>query len=794
MLSTPFLMKSKKDPSERGRMESSEEEDVPKMLSKEPSTPPTGEPEVNDALRPFRFHGLDLAERGGHAVADCPFCGRDGKFSVEVATGLWRCFVCNAGADSGQAIKGGNPLTFIRLLWDRSDASTNGEGDLLAGDRGYLDRASLTAWGICRSISTRDWLVPGYSADGRLDQLYRRIKMKDKDGRWSWKLLPTSGLWPEGKVHAIHGAFPMNREAEWVYLCEGPWDGVALWEMLGQARRGEGNGLEFIGNPASSLLASSNVLAVPGCLTFRDDWLPLFSGKHVVLCYDSDHPREHPPGSGNKTMAGHDAMRRVAGILAAAVKPPASVRFIRWGSAGFDPTKKSGWDVRDELNQGATVAERVALLDGLVKRMVPIPDGWVTGEALRPKSHGHTIEPLRCSEWPKVEAAWMGAMRWRDDLRGMLLAMLSVVASTSQTGNQLFLQVIGDAGSGKSEMCDALLVSRRCHALEHLTGFHSGWKGENGEDCSLISRINHKTLITPEGDVLMSSPLFDEIMSQQRRIFDGKSGATFKNTNEDKRWTGLRTPWIIAGTPALLDMDQSRLGDRFMRYVIAPPSDKEKRAILMHVMESAERSVKQLSNGDDSSTVEGKMLLAYRLTGGYVDWLRDNAPRLLDEATCEPEHKMRCIELGEFTADMRARPNPDAKKLETHDSKELPTRIAHQYLRMAYCWTVAMGKTSVDDEVMRWVRKMAIDTSRGKSLDLVKTLAAKNPRNGKTYQQDGLTSSVLSSWLGMGEERMLGYLKFLRNVKVVQNVKVPGSKDLWKLTERVVELYDTINS
>src|SRR5437879_1902350 len=131
-------------------------------------------------LRPFLFHGLDLATKGSHAVGDCPFCGKEGKFSVEVETGKWRCFICNIGAENGKVIQGGNVFTFLRLLWDRSDAATNGATTELAKNRGLLDPSTLTRWGVCQSIIDRAWLVPGYAPDGKLCQLCRYAKSNGK--------------------------------------------------------------------------------------------------------------------------------------------------------------------------------------------------------------------------------------------------------------------------------------------------------------------------------------------------------------------------------------------------------------------------------------------------------------------------------------------------------------------------------------------------------------------------------------------------------------------------------------
>jgi hypothetical protein len=284
-----------------------------------------------DRLRPYTFHGIHLAPAGTQAIGDCPFCGRDGKFTVETSTGLWRCFVCNAGTASG----GGNSLTFIRLLYQTSTC-TQGFLESVAADRKLLYPDTVAAWGIVPGHDGA-WLVPGYGTDGKLDQLYRRTRIQD-GGEWVWQLLPTPGLWPEGKVHALHlpiGDFDPSRSM--VVVCEGPWDGMALWEVW--PRDG-----------------TTNIIAVPGCNVWQEKWTYMCQGKFVTLMYDSDHPRKNLSKSYSgvnrianiMSRAGYDGMKRVAGRLSGAA---ASVRIIRWGPDGFDPNRPSGWDVRDHLCQ-----------------------------------------------------------------------------------------------------------------------------------------------------------------------------------------------------------------------------------------------------------------------------------------------------------------------------------------------------------------------------------------------------------------------------------------------------------
>lgn len=340
--------------------------------------------------------------------------------------------------------------------------------------------------------------------------------------------------------------------------------------------------------------------------------------------------------------------------------------------------------------------------------------------------------------------------------------------------------------SGKTRFCEGLLVSKSCYPLEHLTGFHSGWKGgsENGQDFSLLSRINRKTLITPEGDVLVSSPQFQQIMSQQRRIFDGTSGADYKNMSEQQRHTGLRTPWIIAGTPALLDADQSRLGDRFLKVYVDAPDDEEKKHILRMVGRSALQAVRLKSEQDNAEKqMSPEMAYAYQLTGGYVDWLKMNTD-LLSTIDMSDDHLDRCAVLADFTASMRA-----SQPKENHPTVELPTRLNHQMVRLACCNAVVLNKSEVDSEVMRRIRKVAVDTSRGPNLDIVRVLAK---------CQYGAEIRVLVNGIHITEDRCRSMMRFLTHIGVVTRytgplpggVKATGPR--WMLTGKMKALYNEV--
>lgn len=771
-----------------------------------PTTPTNGS--LPNQLRPYTHHGVELAVRSSHGVGDCPFCGKDNKFSVDITTGLWRCFVCGSGTSAG----GGNALVFLRLLHERSLArtfgiqdasagrdggigrppypardrvSTNGVGPnsaippfvaTVAADRRLLDPATISGWGVCQSAIDNTWLIPGYGPDGKLDQLYRRTWVEGK-----YLLLPTPGVWPEGKVHALHlpvGDFDRARSI--INVCEGPWDGMAMWETVGSR-------------------PDCNIIAVPGCNVWRDEWTEMCRGKHVVLWYDSDHPLEEALRQGRTVRPGFDGMCRVAKRLSGVA---ASVKFIRWGSEGYDPDKPTGWDLRDHLGQADDLAGRKALLSELLGKIEDAPRDWFSSSQVLITSgssqQAETLESMACQAWLECENAWTKAIRWRQDLSDALAVTLAACASTKQGGNQLFMDFVGSPGVAKTTILRGALVSHHCVHVENITKIMSGYKkpGEDSVDCSFLARSNNKTWITCEFDVVLSSPHYHDLMGKMRRIFDGETSATYGNSDEDRLYRALRTPWLRAGTWKMMHQDQSQLGDRFLRFIINDPAEKEKRDIIRSAIRSERSAILETSNGTTGSILDPETRLAYGLTGGYIDWLRANIEEKLPTIAMSPQAEDECIDLAELSADLRARPITDKRRgtnsedASSFSFKELPARLARQNVRLALCLAVVQNKTSVDNEVMRIVSKVALDTSYGHSLDIVKWLSSANPKSPERSYHDcgGFTENALSLWTKMSQERMLAYLQFLEGVDVVKHVTVHG-RTQWILTDRMYDLY-----
>ena len=296
--------------------------------------------ETPEKVRPYTFHGVDLGmPKNNECSGQCPFCDRDGKFSVNTVTGKWKCWVCGEGTEKG----GGNVYTFLRKFHAMClEATKTEEYRTLADDRGYLAVETLVEWGVVKSTTTGNWLIPGYNPQRSMVTLYQWFT--EANGSRNLKPTPTLG-------HHIHGMNFWDQNKPIAYICEGPWDAIALWEILTRVKNGD-HGMVQTASRESSLYSQANVIAVPGCNVMFEQWLHLFEGKVVNLLYDSDHQRKHPKTGTIITGAGWSAMEMVTKKFVESTHAPQELNCIRWnGDAGYDPKLKSGYDIRDLLTK-----------------------------------------------------------------------------------------------------------------------------------------------------------------------------------------------------------------------------------------------------------------------------------------------------------------------------------------------------------------------------------------------------------------------------------------------------------
>jgi len=297
------------------------------MPFKPSSKPGTNNSPVLEGLRVYKFHGIEFSINGKEAIGDCPFCGKEQKFSVNTETSQYQCW-------AGSCKVSGNSTSFLKSYWEHCrDETTNTEYDRLAEESGFLQPHAARAFGVVMSTLKNQWLIPGWNKDARLTGLYRYGRLKDNKDRWFSKLLVCPGT-----GHHLFNLQNYDTTKPIVDLCEGWRDGIAWYESLTLGTRA---GKPFIND--------RSVLAVPGTNSFKPEWSKFFAGKTVNILFDNDHPVTNK----DKTLegAGLQGVKKVASILSSAPTPPETINFVAWnGSADqYSLDLPDSTDVRDYL-------------------------------------------------------------------------------------------------------------------------------------------------------------------------------------------------------------------------------------------------------------------------------------------------------------------------------------------------------------------------------------------------------------------------------------------------------------
>lgn len=430
-------------------------------------------------------------------------------------------------------------------------------------------------------------------------------------------------------------------------------------------------------------------------------------------------------------------------------------------------------------SKNSSVNSRVSNLKSLLKRIKEVPEEWVDSE-LNPAP---SVEPVYCDNYEELKVAWKKAMQWTPELNGAFAVMLASIISTNSLGDQLWVKIIGPASCGKSTLCEALSTNKEyVIAKSTIRGFHSGF-GDGKEDHSLISKLGGKTLIVKDGDTLMQAPNLSQILSEARDIFDTVSRTSYRNKSS-RSYEGVRMTFILAGTQSLREIDQSQLGARFLDYVIMEGIDREQEyRVLLSVAKKAEKSLSYHASSEPSKMQEPEMTRVMELTGGYVEYVRSNSISLLNQVNMSDSVMNRCLEFGLFIAHMRARPKPGQ---EDEAEREFASRLTIQLVRLAKCLAAVLNKNSVDKEVVFLIKKVAFDTSRGKTLDIVDYLY-------KYLKGSEVKSIALVT--GITDQNARYLLRFMKKIDIVERVPKLESKSRtkWRLTDSIRKLYKKVN-
>jgi len=719
-----------------------------------------------EGLRPFIFHGLnvDYQPGGDQGVADCISCGKPAHLYINAGTGAWNCHRCS---DSG------NIYTFFRMLHKESmEAYANGKeettAELLSAAKG-ISIDTLWEWGIVPSVLTGDLIIPSYNMDNRLATLYRVFLEGDK---WKPLVAPTTKRHPFG--------WNLIGDQKTLFICEGPWDAMALYEAFQENYRQPDGTIEPC-NQRRNLLHEYAVIGLPGVSHWHDE---MFSSlpENVVFAFDNDHPERR----GKKIVQpAWDGIQRIV-KMAAKVETPPNLAALAWGKDYHDEEISSGYDISDLLTEQGSIAGLQFLFNRI--RKLKIPSKPVRSPKKKQAEEVPELQPLPRTTFKELCVDYENCLHFPDRLRHALAVMLSTVVSVSLEGIQIWLRIIGPPGSGKSTLAEALSADREnIFPISHFTGLHSGYlepgASPEDEDNSLIVKMHKKATIVKDGDTLLSNPQRNSILSEFRDVFDGTSRAHYRNkvTHE---YEDIRTSLIVCGTDELRTLNRSSLGERFLDCDILGEHTGES-----YVDRAIQNTYRQVARGflteevpeGEEPTESVDMETLKRATMGYIHSLKENLPKTaIPKISVANSKRLKALSSLVSLARTRVRRTKDDPTFRPR--AELPTRLSSQLKKLAICLAYVLNKKQVDKSVMTIIRNVALDTSEGYQMEIIHQLYENKTR--------GMGSGEMAENLRLSKTLISDYLDDMERIGIVQKRRLSNGhgrgRDIfqWKLSQK----------
>lgn len=430
----------------------------------------------------------------------------------------------------------------------------------------------------------------------------------------------------------------------------------------------------------------------------------------------------------------------------------------------------------------------------LIQWITPLPEKLLS-ELKSGRSGGsdssQSVDLLECSEWIDLQNHWKKALHWTDGLDETLSVMLSCIVSTMTKGDQLWVRVIGPPGCGKSTLSEAVSINRDyVFPKDTFTGLSSGFQvdDEGKQNLSMVEKLYGKTLIINDGDSLLQLPNLPQVLSQLRAFYSGNLRTQFKN-KMSKDHEGYRTTIILCGTSTLKKLDTSELGERFLDCVVMQSLDNE---LEMKILESiAGKSllgeIDEEKKEDDRNHNSSEMTQAIQMTGGYINFLRENMESYVRqvEENLKPEDIALCYQLGQFVSYMRARPSTYQ---DDYAEKEFGSRLTAQFKKLMVCLAVTLRESSITDEVVQRTMKVAMDTARGSVFDIIDCL---------NDHPDGIEYSAVAIYTDRNKQSVIKILKFLKKLDAVESFKKKqkgqtSARTEYRLSSLMAELFNSV--
>lgn len=638
----------------------------------------------------------------------CPFCAKENKMYVSIESKAWDCKVCG---------RSGGFQSFLNQMAEHCALQFRGKIAIdLSKNRG-ISLSALKHFKVGYNEITSQYVVPVYKLDGKeiFDLRYYRNK----------KLWST----PSCKVALFNWQEIANCKGT-VWLCEGEWDGMAMFDALSQL----------------SIDHNDIAVAVPGANTFKAEWSEILRGKVVRVLYDNDK-------------AGIDGAIKVYKNLSECKDK----KFIHW-----EENRKEGFDIRDLWNEIKNPSE---FLQSIVDLMRDEPKGINDSEKSSSSSSSERRETgtnytgvgVDCKE---IYKAYRNHLHLPDS--DLLDIIFGTIIANRLSGDPIWLFLVAPSGMTKSELLQSISSFSEVEAISTLTS-HSLVSGANvgGTDPSLIPRLNNRVLCVKDFTTIFSMNIQakEEIFGILRDAYDGEITKIFGH--------GVRRHYvskfgIIAGvTPAIeayLD-GESALGERFMRYTLELP-------------ETLESQLDYLRKATENVTLENEMRSQLRLiANACLDFNFD--PNVeIDKKIHE-----KILHLAVCTSIMRGTILRDkfTKEITHRPFIEMGTRLSKQFTKILKGICMFKRLIKATNRELLTVKRIARGTVPSKIENIIREMY--NAGIEKSY-----STEQLCSFVKLPRQTCDRIAENMALLNILIKTKISPMKTEWKLSPLFVEL------
>lgn len=625
--------------------------------------------------------------------------------------------------------KHGNVLTFMREYYALCLEHTTIEDLMLAVENRKLPLQAIQGFIAYNPLSDK-YLIPTKDLEGNICNVT------------SWHPNYKTPLKMPNVPVSLIGLEKLKGNDKTIYLCEGEWDVIALTWFFKATQR-----------------IDAVVIGVPGANTFKDVWIPYFNKREAYVIFDNDK-------------AGYDGQQRVADKIRSVVS---KVQFLL-----FPELTKTKYDIRDMIielgmypNYNIQDLKKLSdIIDNLCQNLTQHEKDSGVSE-FKPKFVVDTVIPTRI----ELETMFMKHLKLKTTKD--IAIIFSTCFANMLKGDPVWLFLIAPPGGTKTEFLMTLSKSPYIETVSTLTpaALVPGIRlGDGRPDPSLFKKVHNRMLIVKDMTTMLSmNPVArDEIFGLLRDAYDGYVEKWFA-THKKSYVTHFG---CIAGVTPAIDAYNSimtTMGARFIYWRIGTTETPD---------DHREKIRKAMSNVNEEDFIREE--------------LRDISYRFLERGI--PEElpiisdidKDKIISMSMFTASLRASIIKDKYSNEQLAPvfKEVGTRLAKVYLKMAYGLCYYYDKTEVDEEILTILREVCLDTCPSIILNIVLKIQSEC----RLSEDNTARLAVVDKTLSVGRSTIYRIIQDLELQKVIVLVSGGGADRMpvkYRLSDEIQSLMAT---